>query len=83
MRRWNKDIVEHLESIPFKEARALIYSGDFAPIDSDKYKAALSWLSGKEQDHRDAQQHKTFIIAIVAMINAIAATILAIIAIFI
>ena len=79
-----RDIKNHLESMPFKEARRKINFGELYAVGSDDHNFALSWLEGKEAELRDEREseamrsmrrevRKDRIIAIAAIIIAVIA----------
>jgi hypothetical protein len=57
MNKRDKEIIDHLEGMPFTEARRSIRNGTLHRIDSPDHLAALSWLEGKEAELRDDREN--------------------------
>jgi len=58
MKNYQKDIAEQIDSMPVKEARMKIASGDFGDIGSPKHAFASSWLSAKEENLKNINKAK-------------------------
>lgn len=81
MNRHEKDIIEQLEAMPFKQAREAITTGSFRTIGSLDHAVALSWLMGKEASLREDREAISLSISRKALFNSRTAIIIAIIAI--
>lgn len=55
MHKWQREIVNKLETMPIQTARLEIASGAFGDIGSPNHALASAWLSAKEASLRDAR----------------------------
>lgn len=62
MNKNEKEIQDHLDAMPFAEARKTIRSGTLYTIGSPNHDVALSWLKGKEAELQEL--HNAEMIAI-------------------
>jgi hypothetical protein len=58
MEKYQKDIADQIDSMSIKQARIKIASGLFGGIGSPAHAFAVSWLSAKEANLRDARKAK-------------------------
>jgi len=79
MNKHVKDIQDHLDGMPFAEARKAVRAGTLHTIGSPNHKVALSWLQGKEAELRDAREKKILLWSIISIVAAVVAAILALI----
>lgn len=58
MNKHDNTIINHLEAMPFVEARKAIRQGTLHTIGSPNHAVAVSWLEGKEAERRDERDAK-------------------------
>ena len=73
----DKEIIKHLNSMPFSEARKAIREGTLYVISSPNHDVALSWLAGKEAESRDTREKKILLWSVISAIAAVLAAVFA------